>query len=192
MTSSGAMRSTGLRRGWCGRWPSKAIPQGGRQRTGRPIDQQYIFALLRNRIYLGEIRNRGVWYAAQHEAIVPQDLWEAAHAFITRRKQAPREHRAKHPALLAGLLFAPDGQRMLHTFVKKKSGRVYRYYVPYLHKRRNAGASLVPDAPDVGHLPAAEIESAVLAQIHAALSAPGGADRHLAGLPAPPDRRLPR
>lgn len=148
------------------------VTQGGRQRTGHPIDQQYIFALLRNRIYLGEIRNRGVWYAAQHEAIVPQDLWEAAHAFITRRKQAPREHRAKHPALLAGLLFAPDGQRMLHTFVKKKSGRVYRYYVPYLHKRRNAGASLVPDAPDVGHLPAAEIESAVLAQIHAALSAP--------------------
>lgn len=118
------------------------VTQGGRQRTGRPIDQQYIFALLRNRIYLGEIRNRRVWYAAQHEAIVPQDLWEAVHAFITRRKQAPREHRAKHPALLAGLLFAPDGQRMLHTFVKKKSGRVYRYYVPYLHKRRNAGACL--------------------------------------------------
>ncbi|MFN3298527.1 recombinase family protein [Caldimonas sp.] len=148
------------------------VTQGGRQRTGRPIDQQFLFALLRNRIYLGEIRNHGVWYPGQHEAIVPQDLWEAAHAFIERRKQAPREHRAKHPALLAGLLFAPDGQRMLHTFVKKKSGRIYRYYVPYLHKRRNAGASLAPDAPDVGHLPAAEIENAVLAQIHAALSAP--------------------
>jgi DNA invertase Pin-like site-specific DNA recombinase len=148
------------------------VTQGGRQRTGRPIDQQYIFALLRNRIYLGEIRNHGTWYPGQHDAIVPQDLWDAAHAFIERRKQAPREHRAKHPALLAGLLFAPDGQRMLHTFVKKKSGRTYRYYVPYLHKRRNAGASLTPNAPDVGHLPAAEIENAVLTQIHAALSAP--------------------
>jgi DNA invertase Pin-like site-specific DNA recombinase len=148
------------------------VTQGGRQRSGRPIDQQYIFAMLRNRIYLGEIRNKGVWYAAQHEAIVPRELWEAAHAFIERRKQAPREHRAKHPALLAGLLFAPDGQRMLHTFVKKKSGRMYRYYVPYLHKRRNAGATLSPDAVDVGHLPAAEIENAVLAQIHQALAAP--------------------
>jgi DNA invertase Pin-like site-specific DNA recombinase len=148
------------------------VTQGGRQRTGRPIDQQYIFALLRNRIYLGEIRNHGVWYPAQHEPIVPQELWEAAHAFIERRKQAPREHRAKHPALLAGLLFAPDGQRMLHTFVNKKNGRTYRYYVPYLHKRRNAGATASPDAVDVGHLPAAEIENAVLAQIHQALSAP--------------------
>jgi len=148
------------------------VTQGGRQRTGRPIDQQYIFAMLRNRIYLGEIRNKGVWYAAQHEAIVPQELWEAAHAFIERRKQSPREHRAKHPALLAGLLYAPDGQRMLHTFVKKKNGRMYRYYVPYLHKRRNAGATLSSDAVDVGHLPAAEIENAVLTQIHQALAAP--------------------
>ncbi|MCM2479173.1 recombinase family protein [Serpentinimonas maccroryi] len=148
------------------------VTQDGRQRTGRPIDQQYIFAMLRNRIYLGEIRNRGTWFTAQHEAIVPQALWDAAYAFVERRKQAPREHRARHPALLAGLLFAPDGQRMLHTFVKKKSGRTYRYYVPYLHKRRNAGATLSPGVPDVGHLPAAEIENAVLAQIHGVLSAP--------------------
>ena len=57
-------------------------------------------------------------------------VWDAAHAFIERRKQAPREYRAKHPVLLAGLLFAPDGQRMLHSFVKKKNGRQCRYYVP--------------------------------------------------------------
>ncbi|GHU13494.1 hypothetical protein AGMMS50225_23590 [Betaproteobacteria bacterium] len=148
------------------------VTQTGREHAGRSIDQQYLFTLLRNRIYLGEIRNHDIWYPAQHQAIVSQELWDGALAFIERRKQAPREHRAKHPALLAGLLFAPDGQRMLHSFVKKKNGRQYRYYVPYLHKRRSAGASLAPDTPDVGHLPAAEIEGAVLAQIHAALSAP--------------------
>jgi hypothetical protein len=148
------------------------VTQSGRERLGRSIDQQYLFTLLRNRIYLGEICNHDTWYSAQHDPIISQELWDAAHAFIERRKQAPREHRAKHPALLAGLLFAPDGQRMLHSFVKKKNGRQYRYYVPYLHKRRNAGASLAPHTPDVGHLPAAEIEEAVLAQIHAALSSP--------------------
>ena len=148
------------------------VTQTGRQRPGRTIDQQYLFTMLRNRIYLGEISHNGQWYSGQHEAIVAPGLWDGAHAFIDRRKQAPREHAAKHPALLAGLLFAPDGQRMLHSFVKKKNGRQYRYYVPYLHKRRNAGASLSPGTEDVGHLPAAEIENAVLAQIHAALSAP--------------------
>ena len=148
------------------------VTQTGRERSGRTIDQQYLFTMLRNRIYLGEISHNEQWYPGQHEAIVAPALWDAVYAFIERRKQAPREHAAKHPALLAGLLFAPDGQRMLHSFVKKKNGRQYRYYVPYLHKRRNAGASLSPGASDVGHLPAAEIENAVLAQIHAALSAP--------------------
>ncbi|WP_243457504.1 recombinase family protein [Ottowia testudinis] len=148
------------------------MTQGGRARPGRQIDQQYLFTLLRNRIYLGEIRNNGTWYPALHQAIVTESLWNGAHAFVERRRQAPREHHTKHPALLAGLLFAPDGQRMLHTFVTKKNGRQYRYYVPYLHKRRNAGASLLPEAPDVGHLPAAEIEGAVLAQIQNALAAP--------------------
>jgi site-specific DNA recombinase len=92
---------------------------------------------------------------------------------IERRKHGPRTHRTEHPVLLAGLLFAPDGQRMLHTSSqKKKSGRIYRYYVPYLHKRRNAGATLDPNMPEMGPLPAAEIEMAVLKQIHATLSAP--------------------
>lgn len=44
--------------------------------------------------------------------------------------------------------------------------------MPYLYKRRHAGASLAAEAPDIGHLPAAEIENAVLAQIHVVLAAP--------------------
>jgi site-specific DNA recombinase len=148
------------------------VTQGGLHRPGRPIDQQYLFAMLRNRIYLGEMVHKGESYPGQHQAIVSPELWNAAHAFIERRKQGPREHRTEHPALLAGLLFAPDGQRMIHHFTKKKNGRLYRYYVPYLHKRRNAGATLQPGATDVGALPAAEIETAVLEQIHLALRSP--------------------
>ena len=148
------------------------VTQGGLHRPGRPIDQQYLFAMLRNRIYLGEMVHKGESYPGQHQAIVSPELWNAAHAFIERRKQGPREHRTEHPALLAGLLFAPDGQRMIHHFTKKKNGRLYRYYVPYLHKRRNAGATLRPGATDVGALPAAEIETAVLEQIHLALRSP--------------------
>lgn len=155
-----------------GRTTKAWVTQDGRHRTGRPIDQQFIFHVLRSRVYLGEIHHKGQYFAGQHEPIVPQELWNAAHAFIERRQQGPRERRTKHSALLAGLLFAPDGQRMLHTFVRKKSGRIYRYYVPYLHKRRHAGATLAPEIPGTGHLPAAEIEQAVLVQIHAALSAP--------------------
>jgi site-specific DNA recombinase len=148
------------------------VTQEGHHHAGRPIDQHRIFAILRNRIYLGELSLKGTWYPGQHEPIVSQELWDAAHAFIERRKQGPQERRVKYPSLLAGLLYAPDGQKMIHHFTKKKSGRLYRYYVPYLHKRRGAGASLRPDYATLGMLPAAEIETAVLEQIHRALRAP--------------------
>lgn len=116
--------------------------------------------------------NRSIGFPGQHQAIISETVWNAVHAFVERRKQGPRDRRTDHPALLGGLLFAPDGQRMLHTFTKKRNGRLYRYYVPYLHKRRNAGATAEPGALDIGSLPAAEIEGAVLAQVHNALRAP--------------------
>ena len=146
--------------------------QNGQFREGRPIDQQYIFKLLRNRIYLGEIQHKDTSLPGQHEAIIDQDTWDLVHAFVDRRKQGPREGITQHPALLAGLLHAPDGQLMIHSYTRKKNGRLYRYYVPYLHKRRNAGATLEPGVTDIGPLPAADIEAAVLEQIQQALRAP--------------------
>lgn len=44
----------------------------------------------------------------------------------------------EHPALLTGLLYAPDGQRMLPTYTVKKNGKRYRYYVSYTFKRQGA------------------------------------------------------
>ncbi|MEQ1916783.1 MAG: recombinase family protein [Gallionella sp.] len=150
-----------------GRTTKSWTTQGGRHREGSTIDQQYLFTMLRNRLYLGEICNRGNCYPGQHQAIVSREVWDAVHAIIDNRKQGPRTRDAGKPALLSGLLYAPDGQRMLPTFTQKKNGKRYRYYVPYLDKRQNAKSS-----NSVGHIPAAEIESAVLTQVHQALQQP--------------------
>lgn len=155
-----------------GRTTKSWTTQTGKFRAGRPMDQQYLFHLLRNRLYLGEMTHKGQSYPGQHEPIVPQSLWDAAHVHIERRKQGPRDTYSKHPALLAGLLFAPDGQRMMPTYTRKKNGRMYRYYVPYQHRRRHAGATIKPGATDLGPLPAADLETAVLEQIHAVLQTP--------------------
>ena len=144
----------------------------GQLHEGRPIDQQFLAKLLRNRIYLGEIRHKGQSYAGQHEPIVSTGLWDGAHAFLNRRKMGPRERLTEFPALLAGLLYAPDGQLMIQTYTRKKNGRMYRYYVPYLERRRSAGATLVPGIPATGPLPAADVEAAVLERVHEMLQAP--------------------
>lgn len=146
--------------------------QKGLLREGRPMHQQFIFKLLRNRIYLGEITHKGTSYPGQHDPIISQNLWSSAHTFVERRKKGPRENITKHAALLSGLLFAADGQRMVHHYTKKPNGRTYRYYLPTLDKRRNAGATDNPKVRRIGPLPAAEIENAVLDVIHAELAQP--------------------
>jgi site-specific DNA recombinase len=142
--------------------------QTGKHHSGRVIDQQYLFTMLRNRLYLGEMVHKGKAFPGQHEHIVSQKLWDDVHAIIDNRKQGPRIRHTDSPALLSGLLYTADGQRMLPTFTQKKNGKRYRYYVPYLDKRRGAGAT----ADSMGTLPAAEIESAVLARVHQTLQSP--------------------
>lgn len=148
------------------------VTQGGRHRVGRVIDQQYLFSMLRNRLYLGEISNHGKSYPGQHEAIISQETWDAVHTLIDQRKKGPRTRHTDSPALLSGLLYAPDGQRMLPTFTQKKNGKRYRYYIPYLEKRLAAGATADPNRRALGALPAGEIEAAVLAQVHQVLQEP--------------------
>ena len=148
------------------------VTQDGKRREGRPIDQQYLFRLLRNRLYLGEVEHKGRHYRGQHKAIVSQQLWDKAHAIINQRRQGPRERKTSTPALLAGLLFAPDGQLMVPTYTKKPNGKMYRYYAPYLYKRRMASAIGERPAKSIGQLPAGDIEAAVLKQIHAVLQQP--------------------
>jgi len=148
------------------------VAQNGRRHEGKVIDQQCLFTMLRNRLYLGEMTHKGQAFPGQHEPIVSNELWQAVHAVVAERKRGPRTRYKKEPALLTGLLYAQDGQRMLPTYTQKKNGKRYRYYVPYLEKRQSAGATYDPSRRNIGALPALEIEAAVLAQVHKALQQP--------------------
>lgn len=147
--------------------------QTGKFHHGRIIDQQYLFKLLRNRLYLGEITHKGEVFKGQHQPIISAVQWEAVDAIIAQRKRSTtRDRYNETPALLAGFLYAPDGQRMLPTYTQKKNGKRYHYYVPYLEKRQTAGASRIPGQRSMGPMPAAEIESAVLMQVLRVLQEP--------------------
>jgi len=63
------------------------------------------------------------------------------------------------PFLLKGLAFGADGRPLTPWFTRKKSGRLYRYYLPARENKEHAGASGLP------RLPAAELEAAVLEQL---------------------------
>jgi DNA invertase Pin-like site-specific DNA recombinase len=142
--------------------------EGATSKTGRPLDKGDVYKLLNNRTYVGEAAHKGQVYPGEHQAIVPRDLWDRAHAVlqISPRVRA-NQNRAQTPALLKGLIFGVDGRALSPTHARK-NGRLYRYYVAQRVLKGDAAG----DDSIVRRVSAAEIEAAVVDQVRALLRQP--------------------
>lgn len=141
--------------------------QEGTFRAGKPMDKGFIYKLLHNRTYLGELRHKDQWYKAEHTPIIDHDLWAQAHAILaTNYRVRANRTRATVPYLLKGIVFGDDGRALTPWHTTKKNGRRYRYYVSQRDMKEGAGASGLP------RLPASELESAVTEQLRTILRSP--------------------
>ena len=142
--------------------------EGVTARSGRPLDKGDVYKLLNLRTYIGEVTHKGNIYRGEHEAIVPSELWDRAHAIL---QVSPRtrgaQNRQHAPALLKGLIYGVDGRAMSPTHAVK-NGRRYCYYVA----QRVLKADTMMDDGIVRRVSAAQIEGAVIAQVRALLSQP--------------------
>jgi len=133
----------------------------GRTVGGIAFGKGMVAALLKSRLYAGEVVHRGKCYPGQHDAIIPPELFDRVQAmFTSNRRERLEGKRSKHPSLLTGLLTDPTGRPMgpVHT---AKGSRRYRYYVT----RTEPGS----DQGEVVRVAAGPIEQLVAAMI----------DRHL-------------
>jgi site-specific DNA recombinase len=84
-------------------------------------------------------------------------------------QESPRSRacktRAQTPALLKGLLFAPNGMAMTPTHTRRR-GKLYRYYVTM------SVLKLSPNTCPIRRISAAEIEGAVTEQLRVVLRSP--------------------
>jgi hypothetical protein len=142
--------------------------EGATSKAGRPLDKGDVYKLLNNRTYVGEAAHKGQVYPGEHQAIVPRELWDRAHAVlqVSPRKRAA-QNRQHAPALLKGLIFGVDGRALSPTH-SRKNGRLYRYYVAQRVLKGDAAG----DASIVRRVSAAEIEAAVVDQVRALLRQP--------------------
>jgi DNA invertase Pin-like site-specific DNA recombinase len=138
-------------------------------RSGRPLNTGDIYKLLRNKTYVGEAEHKGKVYPGEHKGIVSRDLWDRVHAVLTESPRArANRNRAQSPALLRGLIFGTDGRAMSPTHTMRR-GRQYRYYVSQAVLKAEGGSD---DPALVRRIAAAEIESAVIAQVRALIRQP--------------------
>ncbi|WP_072384432.1 recombinase family protein [Novosphingobium sp. NDB2Meth1] len=100
----------------------------GPHRGGIPFARGSLFHLLKNPVYRGRIVHKGMEYDGQHEAIVPEDLWDAVQAQL-KAKAPPRRWTTNQPqqAMLRGLLTDREGRPMVPTYGSKQARR-YAYY----------------------------------------------------------------
>jgi len=91
--------------------------------------------VLRNRIYMGDVRVKDAWIKGQHEAIVSEEVFETAQEIL--RGRAPLPNRAKQsPHLLSGIArCSACGKRLrIHYITPTDNGRyrngppTYRFY----------------------------------------------------------------
>jgi site-specific DNA recombinase len=129
----------------------------GTEYGGQKLYRGALYLMLQNRIYRGEITHKGNAYPGEHPAIIDKALWDEVQAVLTvNRVNRVTASDAKHPSLLASMLFDENGERLTATHAIKKGTR-YRYYV---------SRSLITGATKSGskgrRIPAANLETLVI------------------------------
>jgi site-specific DNA recombinase len=99
-------------------------------RTGeKSFSRGALYTLLRNSIYVGEIRHKGERYPGQHKPIVERSIWDKTQELLrlhTVRTDGRPTSSMSSP--LIGKLFDDQGERLTPSHAVKGNRR-YRYYV---------------------------------------------------------------
>lgn len=104
------------------------ISQRGIKYGGEYFSRGALHSLLTNPVYIGKIRHINKIHEGLHNAIIPQELWDAVQNKLQGKSAFDRgEELQRHQNMLTGLIFDEYGQPFTPVFTNKKS-RKYRYY----------------------------------------------------------------
>ena len=107
----------------------RRVSKSGNATGGKAFSRGALYALLQNRIYLGEITHKDTSYPGQHEAIISQELWDKVQAQLKGNLQSDqRRPTSSQTRFLTGKLFDATGAQFTPTH-SIKGGRRYHYYV---------------------------------------------------------------
>jgi site-specific DNA recombinase len=107
----------------------KAI-KNGKVLGGKRWNKVYVYRVVTNRKYLGEVVHKGQSYPGEHEAILNRRLWDDAQRIMAENYHArSTKTRQKAPALLTGIIRCGHCGKAMGASHTKRRGRRYRYYV---------------------------------------------------------------
>ena len=140
------------------------ISKDGVESGGQAFSRGALYTLLRNPIYVGEIRHKGVCHPGQHAPIVDRAMWDEVAQLLHGHSTGcgPRSSSTKS-CVLMGKLFDESGEGLTPSHAVKGDRR-YRYYISRSLMKGSAARV------DGGwRLPVAEIERSVAAAAQSVL-----------------------
>jgi site-specific DNA recombinase len=147
---------------------SKArLSPSGTRSGGMSYSRGSLYCLLQNPIYLGKIQHRDATYAGEHDAIIPQELWDRVQDRLRANNKVRRSGSgSKSPSLLVGLLYDEEGNRFTPSHAVKR-GKRYRYYISQAAIHHRPTAKTGPT-----RIPAQELEGVICRRLLSLLSSP--------------------
>ena len=132
----------------------------GTQVGGQRFSRGALYLMLQNRVYRGEITHKGDAYPGEHQPIVDKALWDEVQAVLAENRiDRATGSDAKHPSLLAGMVFDQTGERLTPSHAVKKGTR-YRYYVS-----ASLVTGTVKDGSKGRRIPAGNLENLVITRL---------------------------
>ena len=136
----------------------------------REFSPAVVSKMLQNRHYLGEVVNNGQWFPGRQEAIIDTDTFERVQEFLEKNRQKGRPSKAssEHFYLLTGKLRCGicRDYSLTTSSGRGRQGKRYPYYrcVSFTKKAKSRC--------EIGLVPAARLESAVIAVVREAARKP--------------------
>ncbi|GAB0057957.1 hypothetical protein SIID45300_02291 [Candidatus Magnetaquicoccaceae bacterium FCR-1] len=136
-------------------------------KNGNRMDRPYVYRILKNRYFIGEVPHRDAVYPGEHEAIIDRALWDQVHTIMDGNNHyQPDRIRVQTPALLKGIIRCRHCDRIMRPSFTRKQGKLYRYYV--CHGADKHGRETCP----LRSVAAGEIEAMALSQVRTMLRSP--------------------
>ncbi len=144
-------------------WTTKKNkPMGGKR-----WNKVYVYRVLTNRKYIGEVVHKGQAYPGEHEAIVDRKAWDKVQRTLADNYHArANATRQKTPALLKGILRCGHCDQAMGITFSNNHKKRYRYYLC------NHAAKNGYDTCPVKSVAAGAIEGAVIEQLRRVFRSP--------------------
>lgn len=143
------------------------ITKAGKVKTRNIANRGYIYKLLHNDVYAGNINHKGEVYPGQHKGIISQEFFDRTQDILKNNSVKKYcKSQTKHVSLLRGIMFCGGCESGMTPTHSKKKNKKYRYYIP------NAFAKKKCTHCPVGSVASGDIEGIVAAKVKEILKHP--------------------